>query len=104
MLRLEILFTSEPSRLSSKWSIGNHNTMQYLGAPLSLDSWPSHTTPTSSSKCQGQKESSRSTGTFKGQIHVTVTSAKSQRCMGWSNHSPNSRFLTTAHFSRNTRG
>ena len=82
-------------------------TSQYhaiLGRPLSPDSWPSRTTPTSSLKCQDQKELSRSTGTFKGQIHVTVTSAKSQRCMGWSNHSPNSRFLTTAHFCQSTRG
>src|ERR1041385_8291652 len=53
------------------------STTPYWYGQHSRSSWRSHTTPTSSSRCQDQQESSRSMEASSNQINVIVTSTES---------------------------
>src|ERR1041385_5934826 len=63
--------------LSSKYSTGNHSITPYWDGQHSRSSWRFDTTPTSSSRCHDQRESSQSTEASSNQINVTVTFTKS---------------------------
>src|SRR3954463_11206441 len=69
--------TSPDRRSSSKYSTGGHSITPYCDDQRSHNSWPSHTMPTSSSRCQGLRESSLSTEASSNQTNATATSTKS---------------------------
>src|SRR4051812_16458434 len=69
--------TSPDRRSSSRYSTGGRNTTPYWDDQRSHNSWPSHTTPTLSSRCQDLQESSLSTKASSNEKNVTVTSTKS---------------------------
>src|SRR3954466_6916836 len=69
--------TSPDERSSSRYSTGGHSTTPYSDDLRSHNSWPPHTMPTSSSRCQDLRESSLSTEASSDQTNATATSTKS---------------------------